>query len=147
MVRAWSAALRRGDVHGAAGYFALLSEFINGPDASGRVPIIPIRSLAEAAPVNASLPCGASFISADQRWAYVDALFRLIEMPGPGGGCGSGTGQVARTNFVIRGGRIVEWSHAPDDPGDNQNGTIPAQPATPPQPTAPSSTQGTGPVI
>ena len=90
---------------------------------------------------------GARFISADQRGAYVNALFRLTERPGPGGGCGSGTGQTARTNLVIRGGRIVEWIRAPDDPGDNQHGTVPAQPATPPQPTATSSTQGTGPVI
>ena len=147
VVRAWSSALARGDVEAAARYFALPSEFINGPDASGRVPIIPIRSLADAAAVNASLPCGASLISADQRGAYVNALFRLTDRPGPSGGCGSGTGQMAHTNFVIKGGRIVEWIRAPDDPGDNKQPTVPAPPARPPQPTAPPSSQGTGPVI
>ncbi len=147
VVRAWSWALRRGDVEAAARYFALPSEFVNGPDAGGRVPIIPIRSLADAAAVNASLPCGANFISADQRGAYVNALFRLTDRPGPGGGCGSGIGQMARTNFVIKGGRIVEWIRAPDDPGDNRQPTVPTPPppATPPQPTTPPS--GTGPAI
>jgi hypothetical protein len=82
VVRARSAALRRGDVQGAARYFAP-SEFINGPDASGRVPIIPIRSLAEAAAVNASLPCGARFISADQRGAYAMRSFASLRGRGP----------------------------------------------------------------
>jgi len=145
VVRAWSSALQRGDVEAAARYFALPSEFVNGPDASGRVPSIPIRSLADAAAVNASLPCGASFISADRRGAYVNALFRLTDRPGPGGGCGSGIGQKARTNFVIKGGRIVEWIRAPDDPGDNPQSTVPTPPATPPQPAAPPSS--TGPAI
>ncbi len=54
---------------------------------------------------------------------------------------------MARTNFVIKGGRIVEWIRAPDDPGDNKQPTVPAPPARPPQPTAPPSSQGTGPVI
>jgi hypothetical protein len=153
VVRAWSSALQRGDVEAAARYFALPSEFINGPDASGRVPIIRIRSLADAAAINTSLPCGASFVSADQRGAYVNVLFRLTDRPGPGGGCGSGIGQKARTNFVIRGGRIVEWIRAPDDPGDNPEPTVPtpppAAPAPPatPQPTAPPSDQATGPAI
>ncbi len=121
---------------GAARYFALPSEFINGPDAGGRVPIIPIRSLAEAAAVNASLPRGARFISADQRGAYVNALFRLTERPGPGGGCGSGTGPDGAHKLRDQG-----RPHRGVDPraqrpgGDNQHGTVPAQPATPSRPT------------
>ena len=146
VVRAWSSALQRGDVEAAARYFALPSEFINGPDASGRVPVLGIRSLADAAAINASLPCGASFLSADQRGAYVNVLFRLTDRPGPGGGCGAGIGQKARTNFVIKGGRIVEWIRAPDDPGDNPQPTVPL-PAPTPQPTAPPGDQSTGPAI
>jgi hypothetical protein len=124
VIQAWSSALRRGDVRGAARYFALPSEFSNGADANGDVPVLTIRTRAEAAAVNATLPCGAVFISADQRGRYVNALFRLTDRPGPGGGCGSGTGQVARTNFVITDGRIAEWIRAPNEPGDNQGPAI-----------------------
>jgi hypothetical protein len=141
VIRAWSSALRRGDVSGAARYFALPSEFINGSDANGNVPVLTIRSRAQATAVNATLPCGAVFISADQRGRYVNALFRLTDRPGPGGGCGPGTGQVARTNFVIALGRIVEWIRAPQDPGDSQGGNAPSAPA----PSSPP--QGGGPLI
>lgn len=118
VIRAWSSTLRRGDVRGSARYFALPSEFVNGPN--GDVPVLTIHTRAEAAAVNSTLPCGAVFLSADQRGRYVNALFRLTDRPGPGGGCGSGTGQLARTNFLIRRGLIVEWIRAPADPGDNQ---------------------------
>jgi hypothetical protein len=128
-------------VRGAAGYFALPSEFINGPEANGHVPVITIRTRVEAAAINSTLPCGAVFISADQRGRYVNALFRLTDRPGPGGGCGSGTGQVARTNFVIAGGRIVQWIRAPEDPGDNQGRN------SPPAPGPPSTPQGGVPFI
>lgn len=138
VIRAWSSALRHGDVRGAARYFAVPSQFINGPDATGQIPVIEMQSLDEAELVNASLPCGARFISADERGRYVNALFRLTDRPGPGGGCRSGIGQTARTNFVIAGGRIVEWIRAPDDPGDGARGGSPPQPASP---------QGSGPVI
>jgi hypothetical protein len=126
VIRAWTSALRRGDLRGAARYFALPSEFINGSDASGQVPVLAIRTRAEAEAVNATLPCGAVFISADQRGRYVNALFRLTERPGLGAGCGPGVGQLARTNFVIAGGHIVRWIRAPQDPGDRQPGASPS---------------------
>lgn len=141
VIRGWSDALRRGDVTRAARYFALPSKFINGPDSNGAVPVIPIRTLGEAEAVNATLPCGARFISADQRGRYVNALFRLTDRPGLGGGCGAGVGQTARTNFVIAHGRIVEWIRAPADPGDNGGGQAPQGPA------APSNPQGGNPTI
>jgi hypothetical protein len=145
VIRAWSSALRRGDVRGAARYFALPSEFINGSDASGGVPVIPIHTRDQAAAINATLPCGAVFISADQRGRYVNALFRLTDRPGPGGGCGSGAGQVARTNFVINQGRIVEWIRAPQDPGDNQGGNPPQAPS--PTPTPQPAPRSGGPAV
>jgi hypothetical protein len=111
---------------------------INGPDAAGDMVLLTIRTRDEAIAANAGLPCGARFISADQRGRYVNALFRLTNRPGPGGGCGGGIGQTARTNLVISHGLIVEWIRAPDDPGDN------GSPASPPP--APSAPQGTGPV-
>lgn len=133
VIRAWADALRRGDVRAAARYFAVPSIMVNGTDASGAALIIAIDTQAEAVAANASLPCGARLISADQRGRYVNALFRLTGRPGPGGsGCGTGVGETARTNFVIAHGLIVEWLRAPDDPGDNGGSTAPAPaPATP----------------
>lgn len=141
VIRRWSDALRHGDVRGAARYFALPSEMINGPDASGVTPVIGIHTFAEAEAANATLPCGATLISTDQRGRYINALFRLTDRPGLGGGCGSGTGLSARTNFVIAGDRILEWIRAPDDPKDS--------PGTPgPQtPTAPTPPPGGGPSV
>ncbi len=136
VIRAWSDALRRGDVQAAAQYFALPSVMINGTDATGTTIVITIDTPAQAEAANATLPCGARFVSADQRGRYVNALFRLTGRPGLGGtDCGGG-GSTARTNFVIAHGRIVEWLRAPDDPGDN------AAPRTPQPAPAPSPTPG-----
>jgi hypothetical protein len=124
-IRAWSADLRRGDVRSAAQYFNLPSELINGVGAGGLASLVLIHSLTQAEQAIETLPCGARFISADQRGRYVNALFRLTGRAGPGGSsCDTGAGQTARTNFLIVGGRIVEWIRAPDDPGDN--GSAPA---------------------
>jgi hypothetical protein len=130
VIKAWSEALRRGDVRGAAQFFALPSVMINGTDSGGQALVITIGTAAQAEAANATLPCGARLISTDQRGRYVNALFQLTGRPGLGGtDCGGGVGTTARTNFVIAHGRIVEWLRAPSDPGDN--GT-PRQPALPP---------------
>jgi hypothetical protein len=132
VIRAWSDALRRGDLRGAAGYFAFPSVMINGSDASGSELLITIDTPSQALEANATLPCGAVFISADLRGRYVNALFRLTGRPGLGGSsCDGGVGTTARTNFVIADGRIVEWIRAPDDPGDN---ATPGNPAPAPAP-------------
>ena len=138
VIKKWSDALRRGNIRAAAAYFALPSLMINGPDATGAAIIVRIRSRAEAEAADAGLPCGAKFISADQRGRFVNVLFRLTDRPGSG--CGPGTGQTARTNFVVRGGRIAEWIRAPDDPGDNAG---PRQPTPPP----PTGTQAATPAV
>jgi hypothetical protein len=150
VIKAWSDALRRGDVRGAANYFALPSELVNGIGASGQPELFVIRTLAVAAAANETLPCGARLISASRQGRYISAVFRLTNRPGPGGGgCGSGAGQTARTDFLISAGRIVEWIRAPDQPGDNDgsgsgsgsggsNGPAPA-------PTTPATT--TGPLV
>ena len=85
VIRAWADSLRRGDVHTAARFFALPSEMINGPDINGMVSVLPIHSRSEAVAANATLPCGATFIRADQRGRYVNALFRIGPRPGLGG--------------------------------------------------------------
>jgi hypothetical protein len=137
VIREWSDALRRGDVIGAARYFALPSSFINGV-------VVTIHTERQAAAVNATLPCGAVLISASRRGRFVNALFRLTDRPGLGGGCGSGIGQLARTNFVIAGGRIVAWVRAAQNPG---GGSAPGAPPAPPAPTVPRAPQPAGPSV
>ena len=120
VIRGWSQALRTGHVAAAARYFQLPSELINGGAPGGTLALIRIRTRLQAEAANETLPCGAEFISADQRGRYVNALFKLTARPGPGGGsCAGGSGQTARTNFIISAGHIVEWIRAPDDAGDN----------------------------
>jgi hypothetical protein len=121
VIRAWSTALRAGHVRIAARYFSVPSELVNGGGPGGTVTLLKINTAAQAAAANETLPCGAKFVSADQRGRYVNALFRLTGRRGPGGDstCGGAAGQTARTNFLIVDGRIVEWIRAPDDPGDN----------------------------
>jgi hypothetical protein len=141
VIRAWSDALRHGDVQSAARYFAVPSVMINGTDTTGQALVIAIGDRAQAEAANESLPCGARLISTDQRGRFVNALFRLTGRPGPGGSdCGGGAGATARTNFVIDRGRIVEWIRAPDDPGDN--GTPKAPQTTPSPAPAPAPAPG-----
>lgn len=137
----WSEALRAGHVAAAARYFRIPSLIFYG---SG--PPIELHSLAQVEAANAELPCGAKFLSARAVGRYVNALFRLTNRPGPGGagGCGSGTGQTARTNFLIRSGRIVAWLRAPDEPGDNGS---PQTTPPPPTPTTPGTSQGAPPQV
>ncbi len=115
VIKHWARALQRGDVRAAARYFEIPSVFIDGPG-----PAITINSLADAEAVNEALPCGATFISAAQAGPYVNVLFGLTGRSGPGGSdCASGAGQTARTDFIIKAGRITVWVRAPDQPGDN----------------------------
>jgi hypothetical protein len=141
VIKAWSDALRRGDVRGAARYFAVPSVMVNGTDTGGSALVITIVTPVQAEAANATLPCGAQLISTDQRGRYVNALFRLIGRPGLGGtDCGGGVGSTARTNFVIAHGRIVQWLRAPSDPGDNGTPSTPGQPAPSSPSTGPPST-------
>jgi hypothetical protein len=136
----WSKALRAGDIETAARYFRIPSVFFDGASAP-----VQLRTLAEAEAVNAALPCGAAFVSARRQGSFVNVLFRLTNRDGPGGGaaCGSGVGQTARTNFLIRRGRIVAWLRAPDQPGDNGTPRTTPTPHTTPAP-GPATT-GTAP--
>jgi hypothetical protein len=98
----WARTLRRGDVDGAAGYFAIPSVAENGPI------LTRITNHARAVAFNRSLPCGARLIRAEAAGRFTTATFRLTERPGPGT-CGQGTGGKAETSFVIRDGKIVQW--------------------------------------
>jgi hypothetical protein len=132
VIRHWADALRRGDVHAAARLFQIPSVFAPGPDQE-----VTLHSLAQAEAANATLPCGAKLISVVRVGGpLVQALFRLTGRSGRGGSaCNPGAGQTARTNFVIRSGRIRVWLRAPDAPGDN-----PSQPS-------PDNSGGGGPVV
>jgi hypothetical protein len=116
VVRHWAADLRAGDLQGAAGYFRLPSIFDNGVAST-----VHLQTLAQAEFVNSTLTCGAEVISAFRRGRLIDVLFRLTARAGRGGGaraCGTGIGSTARTDFLIRDGKIVEWLRAPSLPGD-----------------------------
>jgi limonene-1,2-epoxide hydrolase len=102
VIDAWVTALRRGDVDAAARYFAIPSVAENPPL------LVHIRNLDDARRFNESLPCGARLVRAETQGQFTTATFRLTERPGPGT-CGPGTGSAAKTSFVIRDGKIVEW--------------------------------------
>jgi hypothetical protein len=121
VIRAWSSALRRGDVKAAARYFALPSEFANGTGTGGMA-VFSIRTEAQAIEVNADLTCGSILISTQPDGRYTHAVFRLTDRGGPGGDCGSGAGLLASTNFIIRGGRIVAWIRGSDPSGGGGSG-------------------------
>ena len=105
----WVKTLSHGDVSGAADLFALPSVVENG------TPPFSLRTRADAIDFNRSLPCGAKLVRARPDGRFIAATFRLTERPG--GDCGSGVGELARTAFLIRDGKIVEWRRLPDPGG------------------------------
>jgi limonene-1,2-epoxide hydrolase len=118
VIDGWVTALRHGDVDAASKYFAIPSTAENGPV------LARIRSFDDARRFNESLPCGARLVRADTAGEFTTATFRLTERPGPGS-CGAGVGGVAKTSFVIRDGKIVQWRRvgagggAPPAPGSS----------------------------
>jgi hypothetical protein len=108
VIEGWVETLSKGDVEGAAGYFALPSVAENG------APPVILRSHADVIAFNSSLPCGAKLVRARPLGRFIAATFRLTDRPG--GGCGSGIGQLARTAFVIRDGKIAQWRRLPNPP-------------------------------
>jgi hypothetical protein len=123
VIRLWADTLRHGDVAGAAGMFALPAVTEIQPGA----PAIELRTRAQARAFNRSLSCGAVLLRTERAKGLTVGVFRLSERPG--GYCGSGTGAIARTGFVIEHGRITHWIRLPNEPGDDE------APATPQAPT------------
>jgi hypothetical protein len=119
VIRAWADTLRRGDVTGAAEYFALPSTVSNG------TPPLELRTRREVEVFNRALPCGAEVIATEAApHGFVIATFRLTERPGEGR-CGQGTGATARTALLVRDGHITDWLRVPDDVAGDE-GTTPA---------------------
>jgi hypothetical protein len=102
----WAKALDDGDIEAAADYFKVPSVAQNGT--------APLQLSSKQAVLlfNASLPCGARLVRAEDRGGYVLATFVLTERPGPGE-CGDGVGHNAATAFLIEDGLITEWRRAP----------------------------------
>jgi hypothetical protein len=108
VVRGWADTLRRGDIRGAARYFALPSIVSNG------TPPIRLETRAQVRFFNRTLPCGAKVIGTEPAaQGLFIVTFRLTERPGRGR-CGSGTGATARTAFRVRNERITDWLRVQD---------------------------------
>jgi hypothetical protein len=114
----WSSALREGDVAAAADYFEVPSVAQNGTSP------LQLSSREQVIAFNEALPCGAKLTEAESAGRFTIATFELTERPGEGE-CGSGTGDTAKTAFVIEDGLITEWvrvvdseeaAPAPDEP-------------------------------
>jgi hypothetical protein len=108
VIRGWADALRAGHVAEAARFFAVPAVVANAG------PLLSLPSRAAVEEFNRALPCGARLLEtvrgAD---SFVIATFRLTERPGRGS-CETGTGELARTAFLIRDGRIAQWVRVPD---------------------------------
>jgi hypothetical protein len=117
VIDGWVRTLRKGDVTAAAAYFALPSVVQNG------TPPLELATRTDAIEFNRSLPCGAVLVRVRPRGRFIAATFRLTERPGPGT-CGSGVGGIARTAFLIRDGKIVQWRRLPDAGSEAPSGPI-----------------------
>jgi hypothetical protein len=124
VIRRWLAALDRGDVARAAHYFAIPSKFQN----TG-TPVLHIDSEEERIAINLSLTCGARAEKVGGAGLYTIVRFRLIERPGPGGGCGGGDGETARGAILVDAGLIREWYRLPDDESADPNQAVPSGPS------------------
>jgi len=133
VIRRWAGSLRRGDLDGAAGFFALPVVVSNG------TPPLRLVTRAQVRAFNAALPCGARLVRTVREAGYVIATFELTERPG--GRCGEGTGGRAYTAFRLQDGRFAEWLRLPSErlPEDQPPGT--------PQEPAPSPDRDSGPIV
>jgi hypothetical protein len=101
VVRAWSDALRHGDVDAATDRFAIPAVVANG------TPEIQLKTRAEVRFFNQTLPCGSRVTGIVPHHGALIVSFVLTDRPG--GNCGDGVGKPARVAMVVRGGRIVRW--------------------------------------
>jgi hypothetical protein len=110
IVRAWANTLRRGNVRGAARYFAVPSLVSNN------TPPLKLSTRKQVQNFNRTLPCGAKVVeSVRGPKGFVIVTFLLTERPGPGT-CGTGVGAKVRTAFRIRKHHITDWVRVSDPP-------------------------------
>jgi hypothetical protein len=110
VIRGWADALREGDVERASSYWRPPAIAANGSQPFRLVTMRAVRHF------NEGLTCGARFESAERDKLYVVATFRLTNRRDRPGACAQGVGQRARTLFLLRGGKIVQWIRAADPP-------------------------------
>ncbi len=110
VVRGWADALRQGDVERAVRYWRDPAIATNGDQPYKLVTRAAVRRF------NDALTCGAKLESVERDQAYVLATFRLTNRRGRDGACGPGVGNRARTLFLLRDGKIVQWIRASDPP-------------------------------
>ncbi|MEY2441295.1 MAG: hypothetical protein QOJ46_721 [bacterium] len=124
VVRAWSDALRAGDVAAATALWAVPSKVQNG------TPVLELSTRTHVRVFNASLPCGSVVTATGAApGGYTIATFRLTQRKGAH--CDAAAGATARSAVRVRDGKIVAWYRLPDDPnapgaqpGDIESTTI-----------------------
>ena len=112
VIEGWATALREGHTQRAAAFWAHPSEMVNGPDESGRVTLIHIRSERDAVLADESLSCGATLHATTNSGKYVRAIF-LLGLRSGAGASKSGCSGPASVDFLIHDGHIVRWLRAP----------------------------------
>ena len=110
VVRGWADALRRGDVERASSYWGVPAIAANGTQPFRLVTRRAVRQF------NEGLTCGARLESVERDKTYVLATFRLTSRRDRPGACAQGVGNRARTLFLLRDGKIVQWIRAGDPP-------------------------------
>ena len=109
VIRAWSAAMRAGDVAAASALWAVPAKVQNG------TPVLTLPDRRHVRFFNGTLPCGSVVTATGGApRGFTITTFRLTRRRG--GDCGSGTGATARAAIAVRGGKIAEWYRLPDDP-------------------------------
>ena len=109
VIRAWSDALRAGDIAAASDLWAVPSKVQNG------TPVLKLSSRADVLIFNGALPCGSVVTSTGAAGdGYTIAKLRLTQRKGAR--CDAEPGATARTAIRVRDGKIVEWYRLPDDP-------------------------------
>jgi hypothetical protein len=108
VIRAWSAALRAGEIAAANALWAAPAKAQNG------TAVLTLVNREAIGIFNGSLPCGSVVTSADgARGGFTVTEVRLTRRKGAR--CDA-VGASARTAILVRDGRIVEWYRLPDDP-------------------------------
>jgi len=110
VIEGWTDALRNGEIERAVRYWRVPAIAANGSQ--------PFRLVTRAAirQFNEGLTCGAKVESVERDQAYILATFELTNRKGRPGACGQGVGNRARTLFLLREGKIVQWIRASDPP-------------------------------
>jgi hypothetical protein len=109
VIRAWSDALRAGDVAAASAVWGVPSKVQNG------TPVLKLPNRSAVRLFNGSLPCGSVVTAAGGApHGFTIAKVRLTQRKGAR--CDAQPGATARTAIRVRDGRIVEWYRLPDDP-------------------------------